>query len=62
MDPDQFAAWAEPAWIVTSAGALVPVMGVDVQPKRPKSPGRLEAKVVATSPKGIQAKDMSGLS
>lgn len=47
VDPDQFAARVEPAWTVAPAGALVPVMGVDVQPKGPKSPGRLEAEVVA---------------
>ncbi|MEA5159986.1 terminase gpA endonuclease subunit [Cereibacter johrii] len=46
VDADQFAARVEPTWDAVPAAVRVLTMGVDVQPRGPQSPGRLEAEVV----------------
>lgn len=46
VDLDQFSARTEPAWDAVPAAVRVLTVGVDVQPRGPQSPGRLEAEVV----------------
>ncbi len=47
VDPTQFAARVEPAWDLLPSGAMVIVVGVDVQPMGSRGKGRIEVEVVA---------------